>query len=267
MADKPKAGGVPVADIRPPTDGEAAAIAKAREDRASRPARAALSLKSDAAGALTISNPHRDGDGWSAHLEATFGTTSPAFMHQAFGRLGNAVSDRKRALTEEQANAALALMGAVAPRDELEAAIGEQIIAAHIASLDFLARARLNAGEYRDTAVAYTNAATKLTRTMGSLVETLAKLRSGGKQQVIVKHVYVDARGGQNVIAETINRGDGAAGQNVDQPHVPGLAFAPGVPLWREDTPGDAMRAAGDAAPAPVPASRREGDRCPQGEG
>ena len=53
MADKPKSGGVPVADIPPPTNGEAAAIAKAREDRALRPVHAALSLQSDAAGVLT----------------------------------------------------------------------------------------------------------------------------------------------------------------------------------------------------------------------
>jgi hypothetical protein len=267
MADKPARLPVEKPKVRAPTNGETMAIEAAKRAHLERPARVSLTLKSDADGALTISNPHTDGVGWGAHLIDTFGTSSEAFANQSFARIANAAADRKTPLTEAQANAALALMGAVAPRDELEAAIGEQIIAAHIASLDFLARARMNAGEYRDTAVAYTNAATKLTRTMGSLVETLAKLRNGGKQQVIVKHVYVDARGSQNVIAETINRGEGSAGKNLDQPHVPGLAFAPGVPVWGEDASGDAVRAAGDARPPPVSAPRGQGNGSAQGEG
>ena len=49
---------------------------------------------------------------------------------------------------------------------------GEQIIASHIASMDFLARARANAVEYVASAAAYVGMATKVSRTMAAHIET-----------------------------------------------------------------------------------------------
>uniref|UniRef100_UPI0025F6CE8C hypothetical protein n=1 Tax=uncultured Phenylobacterium sp. TaxID=349273 RepID=UPI0025F6CE8C len=191
-----KAKAVPTDELREPTSSEAAAILSAVQSRGRRPTRVTIGLKSGADKVMAISNPHTDSKGWGAHLTDTLGTSSYAFCDQALLRLLNVIADANAVPTETQANAALAMMGAVAPANELEAAMGEQIIAAHLASLDFLRRARLNAGEYRDSAVAYGNLATKLSRTMAVQTEALAKLRNGGKQTVEV--VYVDARGGRN---------------------------------------------------------------------
>lgn len=201
---------------------------------------------------MVIRNPHTDGAGWHAHMTDSFGTSSEAFSNQSFVRIANAVADSQKPPTELQANAALALMGAIAPRDELEAAIAEQIIAAHMASLDFLHRARLNAGEYVETAAAYTSMATKVSRTMTAHVETLARLRSGGKQIHEVRYVYVNGPAviGDNAQAVFGGPEGGVRTENVDQPHgQPALAYIPGspVPALRSEDPGrDALSRAGD---------------------
>lgn len=253
---KPK----PEKSFRDPTPAEAEAIRQARETLASRPYRACVAVERAPDGSvLNIGQPHADGPGWSDHLTAALGTSSRAFSGQALARIANAVGDGAERVSQEQFNAALALMGAVNPQDELEAAIGEQIIAAHVASMDYLRRSRVNAGEYRDTAVAYANAATKLSRTMLSAIETLGKHRSGGKQTHEVRYVYVNGPAVFGDHAQTLVHagGGGVSDTNYVQPHVPGLAFAPGAKVWGEDATGNGLPAAGNPRPEAMPASWR----------
>lgn len=68
--------------------------------------------------------------------------------------------------------------------------------------------------------------ALKLTRTFATQIEALAKLRNGGKQQVEVRHVYVNG----NAVIGDVHAGTGGGGslENGRRPHAPGLAFAPG---------------------------------------
>ena len=253
---KPKASRAPVVTppkSREPTPAESDAIRQALDNQARRPSRALVAVGATEVHALTINNPHTDTTGWMAHLTDTFGTSSEAFANQSFARVATAVAQQKKAVTETEANAALALMGAIAPANELEAVIGEQIIAAHAASLDFLQRARLNAGEYRDTAVAYANAATKLTRTMGGLVETLAKLRSGGRQRIEVVYVNGPAVFGDNAQTVIAGGGLGESSGNVDQPHaseaVARIAAAARLPMRSQDPEGRALPVASREGP------------------
>jgi hypothetical protein len=266
--------------LKPPGERTRKSVSEARARFAERPVRVKV-LQTLKGQVLETGPTHSDAEGWGEHLSDTLGTSSQTFAGASMVRLATAIRSNARAPapTQDEMNAALAIMGAVAPRDELETLIGEQIVAAHFASLDFLARARGNAGEYRDAAAAYTNMATKASRTMAVHVDTLAKLRSGGKQQVEVRYVYVDARGGQNVIGDgaqgvfggvQTHKG-GAFGAKPPQPHELGaLAYSPGAPVaqvWSEEPGGFSMSGASDAGPEAVSPSRGQEPRRPEGQG
>lgn len=257
---KPKAAVSPDKPVVPePSPSLAAALSEAKAAQANRPQRAAVSLSVGENGTATIGNPHADWQGWMAHCNEAFGTASEDYLRFAYALLVNAVSDRKQRPTETQANAALAMMGAIAPRDELEAAIATQIIASHAASLDFLHRSRMNAGEYIDAAATYTNMATKTSRTMAAHIEALAKLRTGGKQTVEV--IYVDARNSQNVIGGEIRTGGGGTGgERLRQSHTPlaSAALAPGLAVRSEDAEGHALPGTCGTAQASLSNARRE---------
>jgi hypothetical protein len=255
-AEAGKAPPVPTTDTLPePTKAELEAIGTSAKRQLARPARVKIRVATTAPAAASVSPPHSNGDGWNAQLHDTLGTCSTDYAHHALGVLFSAVGAQGKTPTNEQINAGLALMAAIEPRDELEAAIAQQIIASHVASLEFLNRARLNAGEYRDAACAYVNAATKLSRTMAVQIEAINKLRTGGKQTHEVRYVYVNGPvlgpGAQAVFGAA---GGGLRGSIFGQPQEAqesgALAFAPGVEVRSEDSPGD---------PLPIAGREREG--------
>lgn len=222
---------------------------------------------------LTVGNPHSDVEGWSAHLKDAFGTTSHAFTDQAFGRL-EVIARAKDTPAAKGApmNGALALMGAIAPADELEAAIGEQIVAAHLVSMEFLAKAK-----HTDTIPkleAYTNMATKLSRTMAVHVETLAKLRSGGKQTHEVRYVYVNGPAVFGDGTQAVFAGEGGGGfcGKAGQPHgrgaVPRLAPDAGLQVRGDESARLALSGPGDEGEAPmrVPRGQEPGSADRAGE-
>lgn len=256
IEDKPQA-------VPQPTPSEARAIVAARAAQAARPERVRVKMNIKD-GTAKLSNPHADYEGWGDQTREAFGTRSEAFTHQAFQDAINAVGGGQRTATEQEANAILSLMEGIAPQNELEAVMGVQIAAAHAASLDFLNRARANAGTSWEVAAAYTGMATKASRTMAVQIEALSKLRSGGKQTVEVRYVHVDARGGQYIIRTDVG-GGGERNSKLGQPHVPSLPFAPSAEVWCEDAGGLALSAARDAEQAALPASRREEPRRPKG--
>ena len=101
-------------------------------------------------------------------------------------------------ISEIAINSALALIEAVAPKDEVEGALALQMACTHIAAMGVLARFEGVFHMERRTAV-FSSAATKLMRTYLSQVEALRRLRQGGSQFVRVEHVHVN-EGGQAVI-------------------------------------------------------------------
>jgi len=189
-------------------------------------------------------------------LRDVCGTRSDEWVNGIVRGLINAAGGAKDADSAATLLEGLAFLNGVGPRDEVEAALAAQMFAVHRASMN-LAR-QMGAAGMRDSYRDYGNLLVKTTRTFAAQVEALAKLRNGGKQQVEVKYVYVDARGGQNVIGSELAGGGGGRGGKQAQPHVPGLAFAPGAAVWGPDSAGDRLPTAGDEGQDTLLAARRE---------
>ena len=105
-------------------------------------------------------------------------------------------------------NAAIAVLAAIKPTNELEAALATQMVAAH----HFAMLSWSRAARHTDMEGAQGNAAmaNKASRTFTMQMEALAKMRRGGEQ--VVRHVHVND-GGQAVIAGTFNAGKGGGGE------------------------------------------------------
>lgn len=114
-------------------------------------------------------------------------------------------------------NAALSFIESMEPRDQAEALLLVQMYVTHDAAIRALSQ--LGSAEWVPTAQMFGNLATKLLRTSQGQMETLARMRRGGEQ--VVKHIHVDNRGGQAVIAENVNQGGGTT-HNEDQCHGAG---------------------------------------------
>lgn len=246
--------------LREPTAAERAAI-EAIGTKAAKPARAALRLTAMPGEPLEISPPHADAKGWGAHVCDTFGTSSTAFADQALNRVLTVVRGRGDAApTQTEANAALAIMGAIAPSDELEAAIGEQFIAAHSLTMDLFAKAKH--ADLMPKLESYTTLANKTARTAATLVEALAKLRSGGKQTHEVRYVYVNGPAVFGDYAQTLvgappsGGGRGIQGQPHEPSTFPGVAALEGLPMRGADACGLGLPGPSDPREAQVQASR-----------
>lgn len=257
---------------REPTEGERQAIAAATAAQASRPARASVDVDKVEGLRLTLSYPHSDVAGGAALIHETLGTASPRFADAALANLINAVEPRSGDAAAEKITAGLALMGAVAPENELETAIGLQIVAAHYAALDMTQRARLYAERCESgPAAAYTNMATKLSRTMAAHVEALSKLRSGGKQTHEVRYVYVNgpAAFGPGARAAAAYGGGGYAIENGGQSHAaPQLQHIPSEPgpeVWRTDPEGLALSGSSGGGAEALQDARRDQPGSPEG--
>lgn len=121
--------------------------------------------------------------------------------------------------TENRYNAALSFIESMKPRDQAEALLLVQMYVTHDAAIRALSQ--LGSAEWVPTAQTFGNLATKLLRTSQAQMETLAKMRRGGEQ--VIRHVHVDNRGGQAVIAENVQTGGGEQ-KNDGQSHATGSA-------------------------------------------
>ncbi len=226
---------------REPTDRERRAIEAAKVAQAARPARAEIVLDGVKDTTVKLSLPHTDREGAQALIYEALGTASHGFADNSLMALINSVTPKAADLAQQHYDAGLALMGAIAPANELETAIGLQIVATHYAALDMTQRARLNAGEYVNSAAAYTNMAAKFSRTMAAHLEALAKLRNGGKQTHEVRYVYVNgpAAFGPGARAAAAYGGGGDGAGNLDQSHAPLAIGSDGgeacPPMWSQD--------------------------------
>jgi hypothetical protein len=204
-----------------------------------------------------------DEAGHYERLQDVCGTCSDHWMNGILRGLTNAAGGAKDADSAATLLEGLAFLSGVRPRDEVEAALAAQMFALHRAAMNLAQR--MGGASMRDAFDDYGKLLVKTTRTFAAQVEALAKLRNGGKQQVEVRYVYVDARGGQNVIGDVVAGGGGRDG-NPTQPHVAGLAFAPGAAVWSPDPTGDGLSAAGDEGQDALLAARREKPGSAEGE-
>jgi hypothetical protein len=188
-----------------------------------------------------------------------FGTVSRDFADSQLGALESSTRPRGIATSEATGiihlNSALAIVEAVKPENELEAAFAVQLAGNHALTMEMLAKAKNT--DAVDRIQLYGNLAVKLQRTFAVQVEALAKLRRGGEQ--VVKYVHVH-EGGQAVVAGTINQGGGeralgTEGQSHAQigatPDAPFVAL-PGANPQRQSVPVSCN------AERPLPDARRD---------
>jgi hypothetical protein len=143
----------------------------------------------------------------------------------------------------------LAVIKGIKPNDQLEAMLGAQSAAVHVAILTTARRfAEAEFGPERDSAE---RALTKLTRIFTTQMETLKRYRTGGEQKVTVQHVSV-GEGGQAIVG-TITQ----AGRTITR--EAGAETRPALTDARQP----AMEVISESARAPVPLRRREKDDEP----
>lgn len=140
--------------------------------------------------------------------------------------------------TTDRYNAALSFIESMEPQNQAEVLLLVQMYVTHDAAIRALSQ--LGSAEWVPTAQTFGNLATKLLRTSQGQMDTLARMRRGGEQ--VVRHIHVDNRGGQAVIAENVNTGGPKNGKIDDQSDATGAAgigpallgadsFGNGVPI------------------------------------
>lgn len=233
------------AEKRAPDDREKAAILKAEASMIARPARAEVTVTRKEDGVTHMEATHSDANGAAAMINNVFGTTSADFSCRALAHIASTNNASQDGATTEATNSGLALMGAIAPRDELEAALAVQMVATHELAMLMLTRSR-NAG-YVEQVREYGNLATKLSRTFTGQMKELADWRRDGAQ--IVKHIHIS--GGQAMVAETIQIG----GQETN---ASGRCHALSAPVWGQNPEGHPLPGTGMQRAEALPDARGE---------
>jgi hypothetical protein len=141
---------------------------------------------------------------WWCRLKSALGTNSSAFVNACLFQLQAAARLPGSGISEIAVNAALAMVEAAQPRDEIEAALAVQMACTHTAAMAVLARLGGGSGSERRVA-ALGSAAARLLRAYSCQVEALRRLRGGGQQHVRVEHVHVH-EGGQAVVGSISQR-------------------------------------------------------------
>lgn len=145
----------------------------------------------------------------SSELKVLGGSTSHDFnlilANQACQSLWTAHSRTEE--REQQAQATLAALMGIAPRDEIEGMLAAQLIGCHNAAMECYRRAMVE-GQTFEGRQQNLNHANKLSRTYAALTEALNRHRGKGQQKVTVEHVHVH-QGGQAIVGNVETGGGG----------------------------------------------------------
>jgi hypothetical protein len=142
--------------------------------------------------------PDGEHENWWYRLNTAFGTVSSDFVNTSLLQLQTAARPPFGTISETALNAALAMISAAAPRDEVEAALAVQMACTHTAAMAILAKLDSGFGTERRIA-AFGSAAARLLKAYAMQVEVLRRLRNGGQQIVRVEYVHIHD-GGQAII-------------------------------------------------------------------
>jgi len=112
--------------------------------------------------------------------------------------------------SKEAATAALSGVVDINPADPVEGMLIAQLIVAHEAALSMYRRAWQQSPEYFEARTRYLALADKATRTVALLTERLDERRGRGQQQIVVKHVTVNAD--QAVVTDSVVSGKSSEG-------------------------------------------------------
>jgi hypothetical protein len=194
-----------------PTPDEIRAIQSFAQRRAAKHPAPRLKVTHTEGGPAGITPNHPDPALGHALLMQALGTASVDFSHGLLGQLANAASKGPKA-DEDANNFALAVVMGLEPRDEIEAMLGAQMAAVHLATMTFARR--LNHVDNLAQQDSAERAFNKLARTFTAQMEALKRYRTGGEQKVTVQHVHVN-EGGQAVVGPVSHvPGGGGSGRN-----------------------------------------------------
>lgn len=184
--------------------------------------------------------------------------------NQAFQSLWlKSSSDEER---EKQLSATMSALIGIAPKDELEAMMAAQLLAAHNAAMECYRRATIGEQTFEGRRENLSQA-NKLSRTYAALLEALNRHRGKGQQKVTVEHVHVHA-GGQAVVGMVARPGRPGGGDRSDleeQPHAKQIAHAPEPPMPCPDPKQDIVPVARNGK-REVPDARRQSPGGGEGE-
>jgi hypothetical protein len=159
-----------------------------------------------------IHPPDGEHEKWWQRLNKALGTVSSDFANACLFQIQAAARSPFGGISELAVNAALAMIEAAAPKNEIEGALAVQMACTHTAAMAILARLDAALGTERRI-TAFGSTAARLMRAYAMQIEVLRRLRSGGQQFVRVEHVHI-SDGGQAVIGNVKN--DIAPAQDVD---------------------------------------------------
>ena len=142
--------------------------------------------------------PDGEHENWWPRLSKALGTTSSDFVNASLFQIQAACRSPFGGISELSMNAALAMIEAAAPKDEIEGALAVQLACTHTAAMAVLAKLDIAFATERRIA-AFGSTAARLMRAYAMQVEVRRRLRHGGHQVVRVEHVHVND-GGQAVI-------------------------------------------------------------------
>jgi hypothetical protein len=155
----------------------------------------------------TLGPGHSDLKGFTDRFVDAFGTTSQAFAETEINRLMRGLGPHwTRPPTDQEINAALAVVDGIRPENEVEALLAAQMVMTHVLTMQAMSRAHW-AEEVEKQQIA-SNVAIRFGRLFTLQVEALAKLRRKGEQMVRVEHVHVHP-GGQAIVGPVNTGGDG----------------------------------------------------------
>jgi len=151
--------------------------------------------------------PDGEHENWWPRLSKALGTTSSDFTNAALFQIQAACRSPFGGISEVSMNAALAMIEAAAPKDEIEGALAVQMACTHTAAMAVLAKLDIAFATERRIA-AFGSTAARLMKAYATQVEVLRRLRHGGHQVVRVEHVHVND-GGQAVIGNVKKSDEG----------------------------------------------------------
>jgi hypothetical protein len=155
---------------------------------------------------------------------------------------------------DRQYGATVAALVGIGPKEEIEAMIAAQLLAAHNAAMECYRRAMIAEQTFEGRRESLVQA-NKLSRTYAILLEALNRHRGKGQQKVTVEHVHVHA-GGQAVVGMVETPGGGDRLEPEGQPHAKQIAHAPEPAMWSADPKRELLPISGDAERS-LPDARR----------
>ena len=245
----------PVGVAKPPP-GQPDLELKAKADKSPRAPRLSVRREMGSDGRWAVGSPHSDEEGHRAALCDTLGTSSEDFASATLRALGRAGHPAFPGRGDTELSAALAIIAAAEPRNELETALAANAAAAHQLALKVIEKAMLADHPFATAALA--SAASRLMRACSEQALALDRLRRKADQVISVQYVHL-APGARAVVTHDLHpRGIEEYARRPQRPAVVARSEVEGSPPLRCHNEGrDALPEPGGAREGEVPHPRR----------